>query len=203
MSGRVVGPDGKPVVEALLFCRLNGWPWFIDYYPHLSRRHVRDGRFDVRGLDPDGSYPVVFLDAQNKRGAVAHISGKQAGGEPVVVRLAPCGSATLRLIDTASKPFAGVSPHIELIITPGASSMVFSGKGPVLADREALVNLDRLNYGELRTDADGRVTLPALIPGATYRLLRWTGEAWVHGTDFIAEAGRIRSLPDLVMKRSE
>jgi hypothetical protein len=200
---RLVGPDGKPVAEALAFCRLNGWPWFINYHPPLSHRQVRDGRFALRGLDPDRSYPVSFLDPRNKLGARVEISGKQAGGELVVVRLAPCGSATVRLVDAEGKPFANVSPHVELIVTPGVSSMVYSEKGPVVADAEALINLDRLNYSNLRTDANGRVTLPALIPGATYRLMRWTGDGWVGGMDFTVEAGRTRRLPDLVMKRSE
>ena len=46
------------------------------------------------------SYPVYLLDPKNRLGATVEISGKQAGGDPVVVRLAPCGSATLRLLDT-------------------------------------------------------------------------------------------------------
>jgi RNA polymerase sigma factor (sigma-70 family) len=50
--------------------------------------------------------------------------------------------------------------------------------------------------------AAGRVTLPALIPGATYRLTRWTGDGWVADRDFTVEAGRTRKLGDLVMKRS-
>jgi hypothetical protein len=191
------------VKEALLFCRLNGWPWFIDYHPHLSHRYVRGGRFELRGLDPARSYPVYLLDAKNKLGAVATISGKQSGGDPVVVRLAPCGSASLRIVDPQGKPWAKHHPPTELIITPGASTNVVGGdRDPVVADSASLVNLDRVNYGELRTDAAGRVTLPALIPGATYRLRRWTGDGWVKDRDFTVEAGRNRKLDDLVMKRS-
>jgi RNA polymerase sigma factor (sigma-70 family) len=204
VSGRLLDPDGKPVAEALLFCRLNGWPWFIDYHPHLSHRHVRNGRFELRGLDPKQSYPVYVLDAKNKLGAVVTVSGKQAGGEPVVVRLAPCGSATLRVVDPQGKPWANYRPPVELIITPGASTNILRGdRDPVRADSESLVNLDRVNYWTLRTDAEGRVTLPALIPGATYRLTRWTGEEWVEDRDFTVEAGRTRKLDDLVMKRSQ
>src|SRR5262249_26249425 len=158
----------------------------------------------LRGLEPDKSYPVYLLDPRNKLGATVEISGKQAGGEPVVVRLAPCGSATLRLLDTEGKPWVKHSANVELVITPGAGSREMPAKGDaVLADSECLGNLDRLNYWDLRTDAEGRVTLPALIPGATYRLRRWTGETWVTDRDFTVESGRTRSLPDLVMKRSQ
>jgi RNA polymerase sigma factor (sigma-70 family) len=203
VSGRLVGPDGQPVTEAFMFCRLNGWPWFIDYHPHLSHRHVRDGRFALHGLEPDKSYPVYFLDPRNKLGAVVHVASKQAGGEPLVVRLAPCGSASLRIIDPDGKPWANYRPPVEFIITSGVSSTVLTDEGgPVVADAESLVNLDRLNYWDLKTDADGRVTLPALIPGATYRLSRWTGDGWGKGMEFTVEAGRTRNLPDLVMKRS-
>jgi hypothetical protein len=122
----------------------------------------------------------------------------------VVVRLAPCGSATLRVVDPQGKPWANYHPPVELIITPGASTNILTGdRDPVRADSESLVNLDRVNYWTLRTDAEGRVTLPALIPGATYRLTRWTGEEWVEDRDFTVEAGRTRKLDDLVMKRSQ
>ena len=38
-----------------------------------------------------------------------------------------------------------------------------------------MTSVDPVNYpNELIPDADGRITLPALIPGATYRVLDYT-----------------------------
>jgi RNA polymerase sigma factor (sigma-70 family) len=204
VAGRLVGPDGQPVQEALLFCRLNGWPWFIDYHPHLSHRHVQGGRFELHGLDPEKTYPVYILDPRNKVGATVKISGKQAGGKPLVVRLAPCGSATLRVLDTDGKPWVKYAPPVEFVITPGVSTHLMVVQGdPVVADAESLINLDRLNYWNLRTGADGRVALPALIPGATYRVMQFTGDEWVGAHDFTVGPGENRQLPDLIIKRTK
>ena len=48
-------------------------------------------------------------------------------------------------------------------------------------------------------DAQGRITLPALIPGATYRI------AWFDGTDrpFKVESGKTMKLGDLTIKEPE
>ena len=66
-----------------------------------------------------------------------------------------------------------------------------------MADKEFHANLDpeRLRTQRLRglrTDADGRVTIESLIPGATYRFL---------GHDFTAEAGKTIDLPDVIVPR--
>ena len=37
---------------------------------------MRDGRFEVHGLDPDAEVPVHFLDPKGKLGATVRLSGK-------------------------------------------------------------------------------------------------------------------------------
>src|SRR4051812_12632397 len=92
IQGRVLDPSGKPVAEATMFTRLALVLYFhFDrYFPVPSHA----GRFELRGLDPEQTYDVIFLDAHSKLGTVAALSGKAAGGEPVTVCLAPCGAAT-------------------------------------------------------------------------------------------------------------
>jgi hypothetical protein len=68
-------------------------------------RPVQHGAFDLPGCDPDRAVPVYFLDVENQLGAVVELSGKQAG-EPVTVRLAPCGTATVRFVDGDGRPLA-------------------------------------------------------------------------------------------------
>ena len=57
-------------------------------------------------------------------------------------------------------------------MTPGAdwSDRPAMQRGKLVADRDNLWNIDGRDYGGHRnmTDAEGRVTLPAFIPGATY-----------------------------------
>src|SRR5205807_401518 len=103
VKGRLVGPDDKSVPEAMMLTRLQVSPHSPCWrgFPLM----VRDGRFELHGLDPEKSYPVYFVDAKNKLGATVELSGKQAGQE-VTVRLSPCGSAGLRLLGGDGKPIA-------------------------------------------------------------------------------------------------
>jgi hypothetical protein len=59
-------------------------------------------------------------------------------------------------------------------------------------------NLDE-RYGSLRTDADGRVTFPTLIPGATIALLTGDGVGTVK--KFTVKPGENLELPDVTVKR--
>jgi RNA polymerase sigma factor (sigma-70 family) len=200
VKGRLVGPDGKPVAEALMISRLKvlalstTWRGFADV--------VRDGRFEVHGLDPAKTYPVHFLDAKNKLGATADLSGKQAG-EEVTVRLASCGSAAVRLVDAQGKPVARQYPWLEMVVTPGSDRHDFKAHeaGQLAADADFVANIDRLNHwNRPATDAQGRVNFPALIPGATYRLVEPADMGDSIKKEFTAESGKTVELPDVVRK---
>src|SRR5262249_52980484 len=132
---------------------------------------VHGGKFEVPGCDPEKTYPVYFLDAKNQWGAVAQISGKQAGGEPVTVHLVPCGSATVHFLNRRGQPLVNYRPNqfgMNLLVGCGHKT---GEKGNADSEWVWLLYVDRLHYGEpLATDATGRLTLPVLIPGARYRI---------------------------------
>jgi RNA polymerase sigma factor (sigma-70 family) len=160
LRGKLLGPGDKPVDNALMICwnRDDSWTYGSIY----TGTPVRDGVFELRGCDPEVTYPVYFIDAKNKLGATAHLSAKEAAGKEVTVRLASCGSAVVRFVDKQGKPRKGFRPHIDMVFRPGDKD--------VFADSEMLVNLDRVNYPNLgpAADAEGHLTYPVLIPGATY-----------------------------------
>jgi hypothetical protein len=94
----------------------------------------------------------------------------------------------------------------EIVVTPGAwgDYAAAVAKGDLLADAGSLTNLDRHNYWDrVKTDAKGRVTLPALIPGATYRIERWEKDRWVPHKEFTAESGKTTDLGDVVIDKAE
>jgi hypothetical protein len=63
------------------------------------------------------------------------------------------------------------------------------------------INFDPQRYGALRTDGQGRVTFPTLIPGATYHLV--AGEnLGTANKEFTARAGQTVDLGDVAMKRT-
>jgi protocatechuate 3,4-dioxygenase beta subunit len=200
VRGRLLGPDGQPVARAVVLHRLH---IYMDLGWHFATE-ARDGTFAVHGLDPDKSIPVHFLDAEKRCGAVVHLWGKQAG-EEVTVRLVPCGQATARYLDGSGKPLADYAVSPDIVITPGHPRIAGGRKeGEFLADQESLVNLDRHNYWDkVKTDAQGRVTFPALIPGATYRIGRWEKDRWLPHREFTVESGKTIDLGDVIIQRAK
>jgi RNA polymerase sigma factor (sigma-70 family) len=162
LRGKLLRAGDKPVDNALMVCwnHLDGsglWEGF----PRIGVP-VRDGTFELRGCDPEVTYPVHFLDARNKLGATAHLSAQEAAGKEVTVRLEPCGSAVVRFVDKEGKPRKGFRATPFMVFRPGDK-----GAG---ADSDFLVNFDTVNYrgARLTADAEGRCTMPVLIPGVTY-----------------------------------
>jgi RNA polymerase sigma factor (sigma-70 family) len=200
VKGTLMRPDGKPVEKALMMCRLHIAPWDLMW---RFAQEVQGGRFELHGCDPKGSYPVYFLDAKNKLGASVTLSGKQAG-ESVTVRLVPCGRAKARFVSRAGKPWANIAPWLEIVITPGPHRFNRKAyqKGLLMADGDYLANIDRLNYWHAAlTDAQGRITFPALIPGVTYRLVDMGDDNNTVTKDFRVEAGQTLDLGDVLLRR--
>jgi RNA polymerase sigma factor (sigma-70 family) len=189
IRGRLLDADGKPVARAVMFSRLKLDPW-----DHVVRSPAKvvDGRFQLRGCDPAATYRVAFLDASRGQGATVEIAGKQAGDEPVTVRLAPCGTATARLVSGAGEPFHKRQVKIDLIVTPGARGG--DPRGGPMADESWLAYADPEHYAQApRTDDKGRLTLTGLIPGATYRFYTQTSVK-----EFTVQAGKTTEVGDVI-----
>jgi RNA polymerase sigma factor (sigma-70 family) len=224
IAGRLVGPDDKPVASALLFVSAHKPRSEKTMHPVL----VRDGKFEVPGCDPEKTYQLMFLEyprlppmlmmteglqsfgqlwlaelvnGKDRRGASVKVSAKKAAGEPLVVRLTPCGSAKLRFTDASGKPKPDFIPWLQLVVTPGPplwkavedkvrAAEVVSLAGPY-GDQPP---------GQPKADAQGYVTYHGLIPGATYRL-RIHGAGLRNGVlkDFTVEAGKTLEL-EIVVK---
>jgi RNA polymerase sigma factor (sigma-70 family) len=202
VRGQLLGPDGQPVIRALMFCRLHVESHSLFWqFP----TEVLDGRFELPGCDPDKSVLVAFLDPVNQWGATVQLSGKQAS-DPVTVKLVPCGKVVARFLDADGKPQAHFRPLLEMVLTPGGPRFGRdAGKGLFISDGDVLANLDRHNYWEgPRADADGRCTFPALIPGVTYRYCRRDEEGYaVADKEFTVEAGKTLDLGDLTIKKEK
>jgi RNA polymerase sigma factor (sigma-70 family) len=145
----------------------------------------------------------LLQEGKGRLGAVVEVSAKQAGDKPIVVKLQPCGSAEARFMDAQGKP---VKPklYLELVIEPGPSLKKALTQG-VPAARTALLAAAAHPWQKspLEADEQGRVTIPALISGATYRLKIYQGDATegqvAFEKDFTVEAGKTLKLPDLVV----
>jgi hypothetical protein len=206
VAGRVVGPDGRPIPSAAIISRILLAPsigvqliWNDTY-----TIRTRDSRFAVHGLDPDAKVPILFFAAEEKLGATVMLSGKSASNGPITVRLEPCGLARARLVDRDKKPVAGFrgARMIAMIVTPGPSPGEPGQEDQVTGDLGALPWIDPSHYangpGPL-SDADGWITLPALIPGATYRIIDRDGRRALVRREFTVRLGEAIELGDILI----
>ena len=195
IRGTLLGPDGKPAADALMLC----WSQVPQHAPvwHAAAVPVVDGRFELRGCDPERAYTVHFLDAKNQRGATVKLSVKEAGGKLVKVRLEPCGSAEVRFVDNKGKPRADFRPIFYIVVRPEPG-----GSPGLEADADFVSNVDRLHYsgGGSAVDAGARCKYPALIPGATYRILGYDLRSI---KDFTVKSGETLKLGDIVIARPQ
>ena len=201
VSGEVVNQQGKPIDQAEMFSRLHIDP--ASLYWRGFGVDATGGRFEVSGLAPGREYPVYFLDSKRRLGATVMI---KAGMPPPRVVLEPCGAAKMRFVDDKGKPVAKHDPWmIQLLVTPGGleySKAAMNGNS-LAADAEYVVNVDRQNHPRELTDSDGRFTVSALIPGATYRIVSYRKEEFVLAKDFQAVANETIDLGDITVERKE
>jgi protocatechuate 3,4-dioxygenase beta subunit len=195
VRGTVVGPGGKPVARAKLVSPIY-IPHGFDLGKHTTSQEVRDGRFELRGCDPDRAVPAFFLDAKNRLGAMVELSGKQAD-QSVTVKLRPCGTAKVRFVDAQGKPFTAVYPNVGVVLNPGVSVLARSEK--------KMADVNYPDWQEVRPDAQGRITFATLIPGATYRLsgIGLSRFYFDIQKDFKAESGKTVDLGDVVVKKQQ
>jgi RNA polymerase sigma factor (sigma-70 family) len=203
IRGRVLDPEGKPA-NGVAMCR--SYLPFGLFFGH-NILIVRDGTFRLPGHDPDRPARVYFLDADRQRGEVLDLpAGGPKGGE-VTVRLAPCGSARVRFVDEKGQPWANqpvgsgaLFAHLMLVVTPGTTVWSMPWAEPLQSDAAMMVNFDTARYHALKTDAEGRVTFPTLIPGSTLHLMTSEGLGTVK-KEFTAPNGGVVDLGDVPVRR--
>jgi RNA polymerase sigma factor (sigma-70 family) len=209
VEGTVLGPDGQPVAEArfattaLLPPMARGWVGGF-------QGTMRDGRFVLHGLNPEETARVLFLDSGRRWGGATELSGRSGDVGPVAVRLRPCGKAAMRLVDPGGAPVQdyAMDGSVAILAAPGLPSRCRPEPGDerLLADEVALVAFDRDSHRDgLTSDARGRLTLPGLIPGVTYRIY---DDSTVNGPagiqlrrEFTVDAAAALDLGDILIER--
>jgi RNA polymerase sigma factor (sigma-70 family) len=183
---------------------------------------LKDGKFELPNCDPEKTYRVFFIDVpkedkltpermgwmrgsaalidqlhrnrKGRLGCAADISAKKAAGKPMTIKLAPCGSAQVRLLDKKGNP-AHAMAWVELVVTPR------QGKGKNLVHDEA-IPVTPFTYG-IGPDDKTPLSFMALIPGATYRLRmilpgQNAGDIR-HEQEFTVKSGKTNKLKDVIV----
>ena len=163
---------------------------------------IRAGRFELRGCDPDKARRVYFLDAENQLGATVDLVAAKAQRDPLTVHLLPCGSATIRFVDQDGHPWINTKVSVSAYLI-FAKTPVDPFYGSTHDLDWWMKPLDPRRYGNLRTDAKGRVTFPTLIPGAPYLLKFRYGKGKEKKIDVTVKPGQTLDLGEFTVKRSK
>jgi RNA polymerase sigma factor (sigma-70 family) len=196
VRGSVLGNTGQPVASAFVLA-----PTYVprEFELRGDALPVRQGRFEVPGCDPDKTVPLLFYDTHNLQGAFVELSPKQAAVEPVQVRLAPCGSASVRFVDPAGQPILRPAAQLDVLLRPGPTIQdSFEQGGPAYLT----VPAGRF-FGPQSVRLDpktGVLTFSSLIPGATYLVQADEGRGLTRLATFTVQPGQERALPDIVFK---
>jgi protocatechuate 3,4-dioxygenase beta subunit/5-hydroxyisourate hydrolase-like protein (transthyretin family) len=197
VRGRLVGPDGEEVNEAVMYTDLP-IPRF-ETMRMTCMVGLADGRFELRGCDPQKSYRVLFVDPKNEWGAALEIPGKPTGRRPLEIRLEPCGTAETRFLFDDGKPLVDGQPSVDVVLRPKLA--------PTSSDPEIPLGITHLwvsgpivdVHPRVKTDKQGRCRFSPLIPGAVYRfgnLVPLKGPK-----QFKVEPGQTLKLPEIVLAR--
>jgi len=214
VKGQVVEPDGKLVQNASMISRviLEPYPGAYRGWRASYQGAVRNGHFELHGLDPDSQVPVFFLEPKRKLGATINLPDKSAADGPIIVRLEWCGTAFAHLVAPGGKPVEGyrASSLIMMVVTPGPATLGRDkeSEGRMAAHQGPIADIDPTNYGNgPASDVQGRIALPALIPGATYRIFDRTTFRNESGPqfrkEFTVKSGEILELGDIRIEKPQ
>jgi hypothetical protein len=199
VTGRVLSHDGRPASSAFMLA-----PTYLPLESALRgnllpmRLPARDGCFELPGCDSEKGVPVLFFDPRNQEGAVAELSGKPPGGEPVVVRLAPCGSAVTRCVDPTGRLLSRPAVRLDALLRPGAD-LQDSINNQVEACLTVPVQRLAGSPGIASDAQTGTVVFSGLVPGATYLVQADEGNGLVRKATIRVQAGERLTLPDIVL----
>jgi beta-lactamase regulating signal transducer with metallopeptidase domain len=206
VRGRAVGPLGQPIEKVILLSSLdfdayNGW------WGSSRRDPLRDGRFEVRGVSPDSKARVWLFDPEHEWGATFEVDAQDARRETKVM-LEPCGRATARLVAPDGSPRTPYKLNIEFLAASSSSTDNAAapvGQGQVEANACPMNWVDPKRYTEApSTDSEGRITYPALIPGAFYRIRDVTNSKGSQiRKDFSVKSGETLDLGDILIERPQ
>jgi RNA polymerase sigma factor (sigma-70 family) len=191
VHGKVIGADGKPADSGLVFC-----PGCLTrtYIMPGTPFPFRDGRFELPGCEPTEERTVWFFDAARHQGCVAQVSCREDSER--VVRLAPCGSVTARLVPAAGAKVSG-SVQTELAMAWRSTDIA---PNPPVATNPRLVPAYTIRDSAAASVDGKKVTFRQLIPGAAYVLRVNLGRGWVNLKEFTVKPGEELDLKDVTFQ---
>jgi hypothetical protein len=151
---RVEDADGQPLTGAWVAGLTDSWP---------NTYRLTDATAPVLGLNPNRPRRLAAFHREKKLGGTVLVRGNEK--EPVALRLGPVGSVAGRLLDTDSRPLAGVLVSIY-------------GDGTVGGE---LYRFARPTGNPVVTGKDGRFTVTSVVPEVPFYLQMRQGKTYLGG----------------------
>jgi beta-lactamase regulating signal transducer with metallopeptidase domain len=193
---KVVLPDGHPV-KGSAYAR-SYLQFKHDINQSLPEIPIEDGLLELPGCDSAHPNPVYIVDHTGKFGATVSLTATESESRPIV--LAPCGSARFRFVNDKGKPLPNYRPTSFIVVTPGAQATHFIEPNQPLWVDSLTWPVSGWNEWP-KTDADGRVNIIGLIPGASYRLSYPGLKGWTDGYEFQIRAGETTNVGQVVLPK--
>lgn len=194
LSGKVVGPDGKPLTGVHV---AGGWDFVKTLFPIVRKSEpLKGSAFRAHGLNPRHPQVLVFFQPEKRLARVLTLRGDEAG--PLVVRLEPLGAVRGRLVDAAGQPVKGAA--VSVLYKPRSRQHAALNLPATEMSYHGLNRLLREDANKRRTltDANGVFRIEGLVPGLPYELKLQSGgrvDHWVY--NFIPVSARETTVGDL------
>jgi hypothetical protein len=155
VTGRlaVQDADGNPLAGAWVAGVADHWP--ITY-------KLPEPTATIYALDPEKPRTLAVYHPDKKIGGTVTIRGDE--NAPVIAKLGPLGKVTGRLLDVDGQPLTGAEVSVNARGTAGELYRFANPSGK-----------------PVRTDRDGRFTLPGVVPGVTFFVQIQRGETFFRG----------------------
>lgn len=194
LKRKIVRPDGQPASGIAL--SHSYLPFKNEISAMLPEIRFLEGQFELPGFDPQKSMPLYFVDFKHHCGKI--ITEFDAAENPI--QLEPCGAATFQFEDNNGEPLADHEPFLMIIVKPGITNTGFiQPDQPFWFEHVFWQNILRPDQ-IAKTDAEGRVTIKDLIPGATYQLMFIKKGSWASGHEFTVEPGKTTDVGKVVLE---
>jgi hypothetical protein len=207
---KVVRPDGAPAA-GIAFARS-----YLEFESRISAANaavvVDDGVFELPGFDTKQPSPIYVVDFEHHCGGVVKPKPSEIDTASPPIRLEACGTAKVRFLNSKGKADAGYRPEVQLTITPGPSMRARERPNqPLMGEHVYWVNVywragvrfsgGGLSVFDLRpvADAEGRLTIRDLIPGAAYQIEYQNGTFPPPVREFSVRPGETVDLGDIVI----
>jgi len=197
---QVSRPDGK-LAQGLAFAAsylqdkkdVSGW---------LPSIPIADGLLELPGFDRERSMPLIILDPEGKCGGI--VSAENISPDKPTIQLLPCGGAKFHFLNDKGEPLADYRPPIQLIFKTGApATHMIEPDQPLWSDTIIWENVAGRSEPP-KTDAEGRVIVDGLVPGAVYSLYYVSKDGvWDQGYEFKVKSGETTDVGDVVIPQRD